>query len=72
MQDNQVILTFRGDPLISTLSANLTLLGLHFSFAFLAAESRADFRLELWNWKYFLELELFSTLFTIWVLRFPQ
>jgi len=36
-----------GEPLISTLSANLTLLGFDFSFAFLAADRRADFRLEL-------------------------
>ena len=42
-----LILTFKGDPLMSTLSANLTRLGFDLSFAFLAAERRADFRLEL-------------------------
>ena len=34
---------------MSTDSANLTLLGWFLSLAFLAADSRADFRLELWN-----------------------
>ena len=36
-----------GEPFISTLSANLTLLGFDFSLAFLAADRRADLRLEL-------------------------
>ena len=45
------LLTFKGDPLMSTLSANLTRLGLDFSLAFLAAERRADFLLELCKWK---------------------
>ncbi len=35
-----------GDPLMSTLSANLTLDGLLFSLAFFAADRRADFRHE--------------------------
>ena len=34
------------DPLISTLSANLTLDGLLFSFAFFAADKMADFRVD--------------------------
>ena len=34
------------DPLISTLSANLTLDGLLFSFAFFAADKIADFRVD--------------------------
>ena len=36
-----------GEPLISTLSANRTLLGFDLSFAFFAADRRADFLLEL-------------------------
>ena len=43
------VLTFRGEPLISTLSANLTRLGLDLSLAFLAADNKADLRLELWG-----------------------
>ena len=38
-----------GDPLMSTLSANLTREGLDLSLAFLAADSRADFRVEDWK-----------------------
>lgn len=40
---------YDGDPLISTLSANLTLEGLFFSRCFLAALSRADFRSDCWG-----------------------
>ena len=43
------VLTFRGEPLISTLSANLTRLGFDLSLAFLAADNKADLRLELWR-----------------------
>lgn len=43
------LLTLRGEPLMSTLSANLTLLGFDLSLAFLAADSRADLRLALCN-----------------------
>ena len=44
--DLYCVLTLRA-PLMSTLSANLTRLGCDLSFAFLAAERSADFRLEL-------------------------
>jgi hypothetical protein len=36
----------RGEPLITTPSANLTLEGFDFNFAFLAAVSIADFRVD--------------------------
>ena len=49
-------LTFRGEPLMSTLSANLTRLGWDFSFAFFAADRRADFRLELWHCKQMMKI----------------
>ena len=49
--NNDCILTLSGEPLISTLSANLTRLGFDLSFAFFAADRRADFRLELWGTK---------------------
>ena len=39
------------EGLISTLSANLTLEGLDLSLAFLADDSKADFRLEDWKEK---------------------
>ena len=39
-----------GEPLMSTLSANLTREGLDLSLAFLAADRRADFRVDDWNW----------------------
>ena len=51
LKENWIKLTLRGEPLMSTLSANLTLLGLDFSLAFLAADNRADLRLELWGHK---------------------
>jgi len=36
----------KGDPLMTTPSANLTLEGLDFNLAFLAAVSKADFRVD--------------------------
>ena len=54
---------------MSTLSANLTREGLDLSLAFLAADRRADFRVEDWKkktivkWKFQQIVDLFRSLF---------